>query len=119
MYTPKQATKGTVMKKYLLMLLCAFISTQAYSEAVEIDKKIVCDNTKNMLPQFKTQHGEIPMWIGNVKKDTMVAVLVNSESQTWSVVMFNQDATCLLESGEGFKFKPPSTAIGTAIGVAR
>jgi len=99
------------MKKYLMMLLCAVISTQVYSEAVEIDKKIVCDNTENILPQFKIQHGELPIWIGNVKEGTMVAVLVNSESQTWSVVMFNNDATCLLESGEGFKFKLPGRGI--------
>jgi hypothetical protein len=95
------------MKKYLTMLLCAFISTQAYSEAKEINKTVVCDNASDMLPWFKSKHGEEPMWIGNAEKDAMVALVVNSETRTWSIVMYNTDVACLLESGEGFKFKLP------------
>lgn len=88
------------------------LATSVYAEPREINKTVMCDNATDMLPLFKSEYGEEPMWVGIVADDAKVALVVNSETRTWSIVMFNDDAACLLESGEDFKYTMPKLPKG-------
>ena len=97
----------------LLTIGCALLlSTALFAKEQEINKKIVCDTAENMLPWFGEKYQEEIFWIGTAKSGddpALVSVVLNPETQTWSIVMYNRDVACLLESGTGFKFKLPNS----------
>jgi hypothetical protein len=96
------------MRKFLLGVL--LLPALAFSaEPVEVNKTVVCDSARDMIPFFGKKYQETPLWIGEMK-DSTVTLLVNVETQTWSMVQFNieQDIACLIDSGTGFKFKLPN-----------
>lgn len=94
----------------------ALASASVFAEPKEIQQTVVCDNASDMLPYLKKEHGEQPIFIGiQTAKDnseTYVAVLVNTETQSWTVVVYDARAACLLEAGEGFKYKVPESPKG-------
>tara|TARA_R110000822_G_scaffold100807_6_gene226751 strand:- start:536 stop:850 length:315 start_codon:yes stop_codon:yes gene_type:complete len=87
----------------------ALVSAAAFAAPAEVEIKVMCDNASEMLPWFKAEHGEEPIWIGssNSVKGAQAALVVNPETRTWSFVLFNDTAACLIESGEGFKQSIP------------
>lgn len=89
------------------------VTTTVFAEAAEIDMKVMCDDSNIMLPLIKEKYDETPIWIGQVDaeaEDSVYAsVVVNNETRTWSILIFNKDASCIIESGEGFKFKIPES----------
>ena len=91
------------------------MSSFSFAKEEKINKTIVCDESSTMLPWFGEKYGEEPMWIGVVKEGTdkdepvYASVVLNTETQTWTIVMYNQEVSCILESGTGFKFKFPKT----------
>lgn len=99
----------------LLIIAAIMMPVSLFAKEQEINKTIVCDKSTNMLPWFSEKFGEEPVWIGVAKEATetdetaFVSVVLNQETQTWSVVMYNREIACLLESGTGFKFKFPKT----------
>ena len=94
----------------------ALVSATAFAEPKEVQQTVVCDNASDMLPYLEKEHGEQPIFIGiQTAKDnseTYVAVLVNTETQSWTVVVYDAQAACLLEAGEGFKYKMPEAPKG-------
>ena len=100
----------------LLTIGCAlFLSTASFAKEEKINKTIVCDEASTMLPWFGEKYQEEPFWIGVAKEGTdkdepvYVSVVLNPETQTWSIVMYNRQVSCILESGTGFKFKLPNS----------
>lgn len=92
------------MRKFLLGVL--LLPALALAEPVKVEKEVVCDATKEMLPFFVKKYGETPLWMGDADGSSIV-LLANAATQTWSVVQFNKDVACLIDSGKGFKFKLP------------
>lgn len=94
------------MKKLLLCVL--LLPTLALAEPVKINKEVLCDRATDMLTYFSEKYKEKPLWIGN-SDDTNVALIVNQETQTWTVVQFNaeKNIACFIEAGKGFKFRLP------------
>ena len=101
--------------KLLVIGLALVMSSFSFAKEEKINKTIVCDTAENMLPWFGEKYGEEPMWIGVAKEGTdkdepvYVSVVLNPETQTWSIVMYNRQVSCILESGTGFKFKLPNS----------
>ena len=87
----------------------ALVSAAAFAAPAEVEIKVMCDNASEMLPWFKAEHGEEPIWIGSADsvRGTQAALVVNTETRTWSIVMYNNDTACLLGSGEKFKYAIP------------
>ena len=95
------------MRKLLLGVL--LLPALSFAEPVKVDKTVVCDSAKEMISHFETKYAERPLWVGAYAEDKNAAVLVNMETQTWSMIVFRMkdDIACLVESGKGFKFKMP------------
>lgn len=96
------------MRKFLLGVL--LLPALALAEPVKVDKEVVCDSAKEMLPFFYKKHGELPMFMGTNANGTNMAILTNPETKTWTIVQFDieQDVACMIEAGTDFKFKMPN-----------
>jgi hypothetical protein len=107
------------MFKYLVLSVAMF-SCVTFAEPIEptvptgpteYSKTVMCDSTKIMIPFLESEFDEHAMFIGEVpleeSKTAYVGVTVNPATQTWTVILFNQQTSCILESGSGFKFKMP------------
>lgn len=95
------------MRKFLLGVL--LLPALAIAEPVEVNKKVVCDDASKMLPHISEKYGETPLWIGGDSKSKFT-ITANQETQTWSIIQYSieDDISCLIDSGKGFKFKLPN-----------
>jgi len=98
------------MRKFLLGVL--LLPALALAEPVEVNKVVVCDEASKMLPHISEKYGEKPLWIGSDSKSKFT-ITVNEETQTWSIIQYRteDDISCLIDSGTGFKFKIPGISI--------
>ena len=98
------------MLKYLVLSVAMF-SCVTFAAPTEQNRTVMCDSVKIVIPYLQSEFNEHPMFIGEVPlaedKTAYVGVTVNPESQTWTVILYNANYACLLESGTGFKFKMP------------
>lgn len=89
------------MKKLIVFLSMAFVIAVAIaqSKAVEINKKVVCDDTKTLLDTLLNQYNESPVWAGTNEKSKF-SLLINQETGSWTMIQFDKDITCVLGIGE-------------------
>lgn len=97
------------MRNFLLSALLLPVLALAEPAPVEVNKKVVCDSASVMFPFINKTYGEKPLWIGQAEQGQFT-VLVNPETQTWSIVQFDitNNISCLIDSGTGFKLKMPN-----------
>ena len=95
------------MRKFLLGVL--LLPALALAEPVTVEKKVVCDKASIMLPYIKEKYNEEPLWLGEDGQSSY-ALTVNQETQTWTILQYSieEDISCLIDSGTGFKFKLPN-----------
>lgn len=89
------------MKKIIALLLLAsvIVAAVAQSKAVEINKKVVCDDTKTLLDTLLNEYKESPVWAGTDDK-SRYSLLINQETGTWTMIQFDTNTTCILGVGE-------------------
>ena len=89
------------MKKFIAFLLMVSVIAfaLAQSTAVEINKKVVCDDTKTLLDTLLNQYNESPVWAGTNEKSKF-SLLINQETGSWTMIQFDKDITCVLGIGE-------------------
>jgi hypothetical protein len=105
-----------MFKQLLITLTALSMSTLIFAKPEEINKKITCDVAKEMLPFIVEKYDEKPVWIGNVTagdNPVYIALTVNPDTRTWTVLMYDRDISCLLENGEGYKYTKPESGGGT------
>jgi hypothetical protein len=94
------------MRKLLLGVL--LLPALALAEPVKVDKEVVCDKTADMLAYFVEKYKEMPQWLGQSDQTkSQVVIMTNAETQTWTLIQFNEQVACILETGKGIKFKLP------------
>lgn len=87
--------------------LAAFLFCLAHSVAnaqpVKIDKPVVCDKTDTVFAVLKEKFQETPVWGGNNSGDqTSYALMLNSETRTWTLLQFNTETACILGIGNDY-----------------
>ena len=89
------------MKKLIALVLMAscIAFALAQSTAVEINKKVVCDDTKSLLDTLLNEYQESPVWAGTDEK-SKYSLLINQETGTWTIIQFDKNTTCILGVGE-------------------
>lgn len=103
------------MKKLIAFILIASVIAFALAQSttVEINKKIVCDNTKTLLDTLLNEYKESPVWAGTDDK-TRYSLLINQETGTWTMIQFDKNTTCILGVGENSRamsFGKPKTTL--------
>ena len=103
------------MKKFIAFLLMVSVIAfaLAQSTAVEINKKVVCDDTKTLLDTLLNEYKESPVWAGTDDK-SKYSLLINQETGTWTMIQFDKNTTCILGVGEhsrAISFGKPKTTL--------
>lgn len=91
------------MNKFLIALL--LLPATVIAQTVNVDKSVACNHTEVIMDVLTNNSGEAIVWGGKATKSTVV-VMVNPTTGSWSIVQLNDKVACILEVGEGFKFKP-------------
>ena len=89
------------MKKIAAFVLsaCIIVVVAAQTTAVEINKKIVCDDSMPLLDSLFNEYRESPVWAGTDEK-SKYSLLINQETGTWTIIQFDKTTTCILGVGE-------------------
>jgi hypothetical protein len=90
------------MKKTIILLFTTLLVTIAQSTPYEIRKKIICEETKILQEEMRKGFGEYPVW-GGQSENTNFVLLLNKDTTTWSLIEFDNDTSCILGHGEGFR----------------
>ena len=75
---------------------------------VRVEKTVLCDNTDVVFEAIAKEWKEQPIW-GSIKEDSRVMLTANLETQTWTLVQFNDEWACLIEAGQGYHFEMKGT----------
>lgn len=97
-----------MLKKMIagVLFLPAFVFAQQQQGPVKVDKPVLCTKTELVLPEVYKQYKEVPIW-GSKLKDSKIALFVNTETETWTIVQWSDDFACVIETGEGFFLRLP------------
>ncbi len=95
------------MDKQALAFLFCLTSTLANAQIFDSKTTIRCGETNYILTNLAGEEiKEHPMWVGTSDTSkTSTMVMVNNNTQTWTVVQFDKKIACVLGVGEGFRFK--------------
>jgi len=90
-----------------LAFLFCLLGTVANAQVIESTMTVTCGNTPLVLKSFDGKDiDEHPIWVGTAEAtNTRTVVLVNKNTQTWSIVQFDNKIACVLGVGEGYMFK--------------
>lgn len=112
------------MKKVLLALAAFFaLNTPAFSQTPQqkqkdnvFNKPVVCYPTPDLLTVMQEKFKEELAFIvaHEYNEETLIAMFVNTEKTTYTIIEFNHETACILATGAGFKLlplKPPGIPI--------
>ena len=89
--------------KYIFAAL-VLISTIAHAQLTEYERKLTCGKTQFVISILTKNAQEKPIWAGaDLQSGTQTLILQNNKTLTWTVVQYDQDMACVLQSGIGFR----------------
>jgi hypothetical protein len=89
--------------KYIFAAL-VLISSVAHAQLSEYERKFTCGKTQFVITALTQNAQEKPVWAGaDSQSGTQTMILQNNKTLTWTVVQYDQDMACVLQSGTGFK----------------
>lgn len=101
------------MKKFLAAL-AVFLACVSPVQAQTKDKDnvqrkpVMCYPAKELLTFLQEKHKEQPVFIlsHNYSDETLIALMVNPDTGTYTLFEFNAETACVLASGQNFKMVP-------------
>ncbi len=89
------------MKKLIVILVTALLTTAAIPQYTEVKKTVICNDTKTLYNDLVNgEYAERPVWGGEGENSKFV-LLVNKKTGTWTFIEFVKDRSCVLGVGEG------------------
>ena len=89
--------------KYIFVAL-VFLCSITHAQLSEYERRFTCGKTQFVMTVLTKNAQEKPIWIGaDPQTGTQTMVLQNTRTLTWSVVQYDRDMACVLQSGEGFQ----------------
>ena len=90
-----------------ILLALALLASTAYAqEPVKLEKTVVCAGTQQVLDNLTKKYGEVPLWGGHLANSN-IAVFVNPETKTWTVLQWTGTAACVIDTGTGYVLNWP------------
>ena len=95
-----------MLKKALLgvLFLPALVVAQQQGP-VRVEKPVICGETKDVIAEV-VEFKELPIW-GSQLADSKIALFANPETETWTMVQWNDAVACVVEVGKGYFLKDP------------
>lgn len=90
-----------MLKLYVAFLFC-LISTIANAEPFKVDRALVCDKVTEVFKVIPN-YGEQPVWQGKTNKGLHTLLTLNTQTQTWTLIITDGEFACILDEGKGFK----------------
>ena len=72
---------------------------------VTVEKPVICGPTVVVINEIKG-FNERPIW-GSQLADSKIALFANAETETWTMIQWNEDVACVIEVGKGYFLKDP------------
>jgi len=89
--------------KYIFAAL-ALISSVVHAQLSEYERRFTCGKTQFVISALTRNAQEKPIWSGtDPQSGTETMILQNTRTLTWTVVQYDQDMACVLQSGTGFR----------------
>jgi hypothetical protein len=89
---------------YIFPTLLFLTASVAHAQLQEYERRLTCGETQFVISALTKTAQEKPVWIGtDPQSRTQTAILVNTKTLTWTVVQYDHDMACVLQSGEGFR----------------
>jgi hypothetical protein len=89
-----------------LLFLSVLVPSIAFAEVVTVDKPVVCGSVELILTEISSKYKESAVWIGN-KDRSRYALALNPETNTWSLIEYNDKIACLIDAGIGSQIRFP------------
>jgi hypothetical protein len=89
--------------KYIFAAL-VLTSSVAHAQLSEYERRFTCGKTQFVISALTRNAQEKPIWSGtDPQSGTETMILQNTRTLTWTVVQYDQDMACVLQSGTGFR----------------
>lgn len=91
------------MKQWLAAIVAVTALAAQSQEIREIKRTIQCSDFKTLAAGLANEYKEQVIWVGRVEENsTNVALLVNKETTTWTVIQYDRKTACVLSAGDGW-----------------
>lgn len=90
-----------VKVKYVAFLFC-LVSTIANAEPFKINRSLICEKAEVVLKTLAQEFGEKPVWQGKNNQELYTLLVVNTKTETWTIVITDGEQACVLDSGTGY-----------------
>lgn len=90
-----------------LMAILLLLPAISMAQPIILNNRMLCNETRIVLSEIsKSEHKEVPLWIGEVSKEDniKVAIVANEKTGSWTLLQYNEVVTCIMAVGEGFRF---------------
>lgn len=91
-----------------LLFLPAVVVAQQQQGPVKVDKPVLCADTEKVIPEVYKQYREVPLW-GSKLEDSKIALFVNSETKTWTLIQWTDAVACVIDAGENYFLQWPGS----------
>jgi hypothetical protein len=89
------------MKNAAVALLFCLISSIAHAqEIIDLTKQLKCSDAQSVMNYFVDIHKETPVWVGKSVHNTHIALLMNKETRSWTMIEYDTRLACVLGAGE-------------------
>jgi len=89
------------MKKLIVILVTALLTTAAIPQYTEVKKTVICNDTKTLYNDLVNgEYAERPVWGGEGENSKFV-LLINKTAGAWTFIECVKDRSCVLGVGEG------------------
>jgi len=84
----------------MAFLFCLAGSIAHAQQVIDLNKPLKCSDAQTVIKYFVDTHKEIPVWVGKSVHNTRIALLVNKETHSWTMIEYEGDLACVLSAGE-------------------
>lgn len=101
------------MFKYICIALLAISTSVAAQQPIKANKNVVCFPGTKLFDDLKDKYGEEPMVMGveGTMKDVGMALFINKDTGSYTVVEFDSEAACIISIGKNVRYRFPKTGL--------
>jgi hypothetical protein len=81
-----------------LALVCGAAHGQ---EVIDLVKQMKCSNADFVMNEFAVKFQEKPIWVSKTVNGTHIALVMNKEKKTWTLIEYDASVACIIGAGEG------------------
>lgn len=82
----------------------------AQQGAVRVDKPVICFESTTAIEELRKEWKEHPVWGSKLEDKSSIALFVNPQTKTWTILQWNDKVACVIEAGADYV-----STIGTGI----